>query len=468
MKRFLTFMLVGLLAFVSSCKEEDQPDQPTAHAELSIVQAGSDSLVLKLTTKDVARSAYICQPTATATPQAPEYIIKNGVEIPTKDGDNTFTIKNLDPSTEYKVSVAAETAKGELIPTPIEVTVTTDNIEKLAKVELALVEAGSESLTIKVTTNVIKECAYICEPAESAEGGTPEYLFEKGTVISTVDGENTFTIDSLLPQKEYKITLAAKIINDKFVEKPFELIVKTADYEKLVTLIDQKYNGYAVHIQIPESIEKNDSLAIRYTAACLPMYNFRKYQFPFPGGVPDAEALTDNGGVYLRASQDVIIDEEHGVIEDPEMGTIVIYDPIAPGEPCVFMAGEFEFGEDEYGRGEGYYNAKFDYDGYMKAIEETGEANEADYWTGLYQKELVSSRAPQHMDNKLNIEAIKLTPNTALYSFKPEEGVMQYIILPIDEETYGFVMQLLENNTDYLQWFTTSFFAFAMLNANVY
>lgn len=456
MKRVLTLFILALVA-LSSCKKEEEPPVPAIvpKADLALVSSAADSITLKLTTEYIKEAAYICAPAATAEEGTPESIFEKGTSFVTADGENIFTIKDLLPNNEYKIMVAAKTVEDKFFEGKLELVATTE--KRIAKAELALVEAASDSVTLKFTTEAIKECAYICEPAETAEGGTPEYIFEEGTVIETADGENIFSVKGLLPVSNYKITMAAKTVYDEFFEGKIELDVTTGDYSKFVTVLDQKYDGYTVHLNLPESITENDSLAIRYTIATLPMYNMMKMFYQ----TADADMLLQNAQQCTRESKDLIIDEEHRTEEDPEYGDLVEYwTPISPNEPTVFLAGEFSLGESDYGWGEGYYIPKFDYDGYYNALAETGEANESDFWTGLYHKETIFSRAPELLDSKLNVETVELTPAKARIAFRPEEGVQQYVVMLLDPDMYDLSMMLLDNNPDYLQWYTTSYFAF--------
>lgn len=463
MKRILTFMLVGIIAFVS-CKKEDPVNVPTATAELTLVQSAMDSLVLKLKTQDINKSAYICEPAATAVGGTTEYIMQNGTEIPVENGDNIFTIKNLKPMTEYRITVAVQNIKDHILEEPVVINATTEDVAKYAKAEIELAEAGSDTVKIKVTTFAVKECAYICEPAETAQGGTPEFVFENGTIIPAADGENFFTIKGLFPNRDYKVTLAARIVNDQLIERSVELTFTTGDYEKFATLLEQKYDGYVMHLQLPESITSNDSLAIRYATACLPWYNYLKMMSPIPGAVTDADMLIENGDIYTRESKDVYFDNAHRIYEDPEWGEIELFNQIVPGEPCIFHAGEYVLSESDYGWGEGYYTPKFDYEGYYTALGETGQANEDDYWTGIHHNELVMSKAPQLLDSKLNVEITELTPGSAKIAFKPESGVEQYVVMFLDEEMYELSMMLLGDRAEeYMQWYTTSYFAAMML-----
>ena len=290
--------------------------------------------------------------------------------------------------------------------------------------------------------------------------------------MNTVDGLNLLFDQGQIGNR-YAMILDVQ--NDVFgrMVKRADATYEDVQYEEGATLIDTRSNGIVVHMEIPATvIEKGN--AVRWNRACLPMYNMMKMQ-----GAADAEFLVTNGGLYLTESTDIFIDEEHSAVIDPETGEeYVIGDPLCPGEPVVFMAGEFSWGESEYGWGEGYYNWLFDYDRFLDEMMGGGgmlmsakpgvvcgiNPDEAKYWTGYYQTELYYTKKPMNFEGDVKYEVVDITPIEATVRFTPDPSVKRYCVMFMDDPTYNeMLLPMLDNNTDYLQWFTTSYFAFMQM-----
>ena len=139
--------------------------------------------------------------------------------------------------------------------------------------------------------------------------------------------------------------------------KMYEYEFETGEFvfDQLATVIGVSPDGYKMHIKVPESVKtsqhgKPGSRAIRYTQGDLMIYNFYK------SGSDDYFNLLYNAGRYV--TEDTIIEysdalnwgeagadiNEDGVVDSLDIS--IQWNPIAPGEPVVFVAGEFEWMEE--------------------------------------------------------------------------------------------------------------------------
>ncbi len=248
-------------------------------------------------------------------------------------------------------------------------------------------------------------------------------------------------------------------------------------YEEGVTVSNVRPDGLTIHMEIPAAVKERGN-AIRWNRSCLPMYNMLKMN-----GVTDAELLLQNAGLVLTESGDLFIDEEHSMATDPDTGEqYPIGDPLVPGEPVIFLSGEFGWGEDQFGGwGEGYYKWMFDYDrwmadmggggvmsarpGVVRAINEA----EAKYWNGYYEARNFMTKQPGHFDGQVKFSTVDMTPIQGTLRFEPDKTVKRYCVMLTDDATLNDIMlPMLDNKTEYLQWFTTSFFAFQQLGVMAY
>ena len=76
------------------------------------------------------------------------------------------------------------------------------------------------------------------------------------------------------------------------------------------------------------------------------MYNYQKQR-----DVIEADMLLTNAGQYTTKSRSITYDEYHSIernedgdpMYDAEGNIATFCDPMTPGEPCVFLAGEFSW-----------------------------------------------------------------------------------------------------------------------------
>lgn len=284
-------------------------------------------------------------------------------------------------------------------------------------------------------------------------------------------------------------------------------------FNQLATIIGVNPDGYKVHIKVPESVKtsehgKSGSRAIRYTQGDLMIYNFYK------SGSDDYFNLLYNAGRFV--TEDTVIEysdelnwgeagadvNEDGVVDSEDIS--MQWNPIAPGEPVVFVAGEFEWmaEPDDYkqdgpladktykvngfpfpgGWEPGYYLPCIDAAKYWAYYgldingedPETAEAStkgagivpdinvSADldaFWTGAFQKKVFRTRIPAKLDGDFEVRVEDLRSVDATITIIPTDNVYRYLFTVLDDGAYNQMLKLLDNKTEYLQWATTSYFS---------
>ncbi|MGN0190231.1 MAG: hypothetical protein ACI39U_01115 [Candidatus Cryptobacteroides sp.] len=336
---------------------------------------------------------------------------------------------------------------------------------------LEVVSVGITSAEIILKTSNLTEYAY----ATYEDGDIvtdPNVIFKTGTSGSLSNGDNKITVSGIEGDSRYTLAVAFKVSQAQYYEKVLTAELATSSYSEGLTLVNTTYDGFTVHFKRPSSVGKDN--VIKYGATSIASYNLCKQT----SNIPDAEMLILNDEVFdywtgdgtVTYNDDNIIKlDENGnpVIMDGEY--LEVHDKIAPGEPLVFIAGEFSMGESEYGWGQGYYIPLFDMQGYESEVlsggsypglqASGGTLIEDKYWSGYHDRIFFNARKPEPLDAKLNV-GVDPKAVSANISFSPDENVRQYCYIICDDPTYEEILALIDNNEDYLQWFVTSTFAF--------
>lgn len=336
-------------------------------------------------------------------------------------------------------------------------------------VKIASVETTSVSL--ELSSNRIKDIAYYLTPDFIAKTPDPAVIYVQGTISDVTSG--TLVIDELEGNIDYTIFIAARTDADEYYSEVFKLDFGTPDYTftDLLTLMSTYYDGYKVRVKVPESVIKDERHAIRFASTSYPMYIYNKIY-----GYPDSELLTANGQVYTVKDTTVLLNNDNIIYTD-ENGDYMIdettgdylwnHDPIVPGEPTIFLAGEFTWGESHYGWGMGYYDPMFDAEGFgTKAssdVDFTYNPDEAKYWTGAYQMLSFVAKKPEPLEPGVKIEASDISPIDATIRLTPEEGVYQYCYMVCNNAAYNEILTYLHGKEEYVQWFVTSWFAASVM-----
>lgn len=323
-------------------------------------------------------------------------------------------------------------------------------------VEVTFVSSDSKSASFIVTTKDITKIAYAAFAGTPEAEQTEDVLFMSGTVLDCADGETSISVSGLEPVTDYTLYLAATTEEDQYYGQVVTTDFTTLDYEDDVTLVETDYNGFSVHVKMPESVKEKGNV-LRFAYGNLVLYNSNKSGWMTSS---DASMLQANGGLYMTSDTTITFNDENQVYIDEYGDEVVLHDPIVPGEPMVFFVGEFAWGESMYGWGEGWYSAMFDEEAYQDALwNSEGDINEEDYWTGWFHKMELRAREPEVLNAGVDVDCSNVQAVTGIIKFTPDPEVTQYCVCIMDETSYQQVIDLLDGNEEYLQWFTTSYYA---------
>lgn len=358
--------------------------------------------------------------------------------------------------------------------------------------EVLLGEPKATSIEITVKTQGIKEFAYVIDKDRDATA------ILAGGEKTTIENSNSLTehkieIMGLEASSSHKIYFAfrAKEYN-KILERQVVEFTTTGYGENVLTVVDRKVDGFAIHVQVPAEVKERGN-ALRYSTSSLPMYNYGKRE----GGM-EIDMLLFNAQQFTTTDKTIYYDEEHNYELD-ENGNIVengaeYSDPKVPGEPGIFLIGEYSYMDDpdeivvyedgevktisisetdpEYekyitkaiwsfpaGWSNGYYMPMYDFKSWINEYG-TDSYDTEKYWTGYYEKLQVMTLEPETMDANVAIAVTNKTPIDATITFYADEEVILYnIFICTDDEYQMNVLPLLDNNEEYMRWFVGSYFA---------
>ena len=299
----------------------------------------------------------------------------------------------------------------------------------------------------------------------------PPMEFSQGFIVTIIDMEGNEKVLSGAVNTVYRSTLLKmpKVTVGKVVQD---------DPDQMLSVSELMYDGYKMSIKVPDSVRESNpgepgSRAIRYTQADLMTYNYFKNNHG-----DDYTSLLYNASKYV--TEDTIVEYSDrlnwgqdgsdvngdGVIDENDV--TYLWNPISPGEPVVFLAGEFEWmtESDEtggrygfhypYGWDPGYYLPCLDGEKFWTAAsyEERDAA-----WTGAFERKIFRILEPGKLDGKVNMYVSDLSPVNATITLFPDEDVYGYSLIVAEESMYREILNLCEGNEDYLQWAVSSYFA---------
>ena len=348
--------------------------------------------------------------------------------------------------------------------------------ETKPQVSAAVVSVVPDILSAEVTisTSNLIEYAYLYYSSNESPVVDPQVIFATGTSGKLIDGNNTVLIRGLEGQTDYSIVFAFKKDAETFFENNLTVELTTAEYVESFTAIETKPDGIKFNIKVPQSV-KDAGNALRYNIGSLPMYLSYKYGF---WTLEDAQFLINNDQKCTTEDLTIVYDDSNVEVEvtDPWTGepmTDMLHTPFVPGEPLVFVAGEYALGEAEdnpWGMNQAdYFVPLFDYDAYYEYLDSVGGPgiwsievddngfDEDEYWTGYYTRRHVTLPGPDALDAEVDIQA-EMGATKGTITITPDDKVYQYCYIVLDEGNYQMLLPMLDNNEDYLQWFVTSYF----------
>lgn len=361
-------------------------------------------------------------------------------------------------------------------------------------------EAGPEYVVLKVTAPASVQMAYLLDTKEKRVEN-PVMIFSSGESLTVKPADEVRISSGLEENTQYYLYVTAKL-DAKNYSEIFTLPFKTSRYElnELLTVVDQSYDGYKVRITVPEETKERGN-AIRFSQCCVMMYNYAMKEL----GSDDYKSLLYNGARHVVDNTTVVYSEETNWYQtdedsngDGELDLDNYYNPISPGEPVVFIGGEFAFmeGEDDVlldangkpvllpgGDGKtpiypypsgwepGYYMPLLDTAYYHRGLSDGPQQSSMglitdyeittpmdEYWTGAFQRKHFRIRQPEPLDGKVDVELVQQSPIDIVMNFLPDENVAQYAVGIFDDNMYANILELCNGREDYLQWAMTSYF----------
>ncbi len=480
MKNFLLkIALIGAMfagMALTGCETQDPMENVAMGAE--VTSTSLTSATVKVMTNGITEYAYTVAQAGATKPTA-DAVFANGTvkSLEYTDGEDAFTAANLTPESDYVIYVAGK-AGANYYPVVCELAFSTAIVP--ASMTAALVESATtaQTLSVEVKTVKIKAFAYAAFKAEEAPAKAPaaDAVFADGQMVECADGTHSFTLEALSPNTEYVIYVAGLLSeadeegNNQPYEKVLEIKAATGDFTEELTLFDVEGRSFKLHVK-PQLTDPAN--VIKWGTCDIFMYNMNQQ--------PDFDMLNLHDqyyGNYFQGDTTLVFDEAHGYVWSDEMGDYIQYfEAIVPGQPQYLALGEFKYEEDEdvhgrWGWGPGYYMPLMDQEGYMTAYYDswmTGETpNENDYWTGYHKQIKFQVKGPEALDAGLDVDLSGLRANGGPIRINTNGNADRVTVMLLDPMTYEQIMPMLDNNEDYLQWFTTSYIGYMMVGAQTF
>ena len=469
-------MFAGLA--LTGCETADPMESVAMGAE--VTSTSLTGVSVKVMTNGISEYAYTVA-TAGATKPTADAVFANGTvkSLEYTDGEDAFTVANLTPETDYVMYVAGRSGNN-YYPMVFELNFATSIIP--ASMTAAVVETATtaQTLSVEVNTVKIKAFAYAVVAAEDAGDKTPaaDAVFADGTMVECTDGAHKFTVEALSPNTEYVIYVAGLLSeadengNNQPYEKVLVVNAATGDFTEEITLYDVEGRSFKLHVKPTLTDPAN---VIKWGTCDIFMYNMNQQ--------PDFEMLNLHDGYYgnyFQGDTTLVFDEAHGYVWSDEMGDYIqYYEAIVPGQPQYLALGEFKYEEDEdvhgrWGWGGGYYMPLMDMENYYTALYDYWYGftdtmpDEAPYWSGYHKSMKFQVKGPEALDANLNIDLSGLRPNGGAIRINTNGNADRVTVMLLDPMTYEQVMPFLDNNTDYLQWFTSSYIGYMMVGAQTF
>ena len=337
--------------------------------------------------------------------------------------------------------------------------------EGYGEFSLSVKEVGSDYVELFVTAPEATDIAYIL--SEEPQLITPAVLFKSGT-LKKVKPADKWVIDyGIFDDRGYYLYAAAKNGESGYVTSNIQFKTKKYTLEDLVTVVRTYYDGFMVHIKVPQETKERGNV-IRYGTTSLAWYNVLKSQKG--GEMLDVNAVAANGDPfsgYVKNDSTIVIDDTNVVLMNEDNEPVLddngmqidIHDPIAINEPTVFVAGECKWGTpDEYAEVMGFYK-ETKRSSYSVPLFDPAKGE----WTGAFQKVIFNTREPELSEATVTVEIPEeeIDVTDAMIYFTPDEEIEQYFYMVLDDMTYNQILSVyLDNNEEWFQWFLTSYIAF--------
>ncbi len=338
--------------------------------------------------------------------------------------------------------------------------------EGVGDFSLTVKNVGADYVEISVTAPKTVEMAYIL--TEEAQLVTPAVLFATGTVVTVDPGQTLKITEGIWQDKEYHLYAVAKLDDANFSEKVvLDFKTKKYEFDEMITIVETYYDGYKVHITVPQETKDRGNV-IRTGSMPLAWYNLMSSSKSV--GDVGMQAVASNGNPYeghmftdstfvWNDENVVLLDENGEPVYDAETGEMIdIHDPMVPGEPTIFFAGECRYGTpDEYNAVVGYTQPTRDswsipcYD------------RKTQTWHGAFQYKEFFTKEPVPCDAtvEIDIPEDEIGVTDAMIYFTMDDDAYSYFYMVLDDMTYNQILSTyLGGREEWYQWFLTSYIAF--------
>ena len=319
---------------------------------------------------------------------------------------------------------------------------------------------------VEVTVNAPSELDMAYVVSEEPQALSAAVLFVTGTTVKVAPGEVLKISEGIAQSTSYHLYAVAKLDAKNYSELiHLEFTTEGYQFKEMLTVVDTYLDGYKVHITVPQETKDRGNV-IRYGSTSLAWYNLLKNSKG--GDAVDLNAVVANGnpyGNYVKNDSTIIMNDMNVVMLDKDGNPIIdsdgqqidIHDPISPGEPTIFLAGECRWGSpEEFAQIMGF-NLPDDYSYSIPLFDwNTG-------WTGAFQKVEFFTKEPVLCDATVEIEIPEdeITVTDAMIYFNMDKAVSRYFYMVLDNSTYNQILEsYLDNHEEWYQWFLTSYIAF--------
>ena len=319
---------------------------------------------------------------------------------------------------------------------------------------------------VEVTVNAPSELEMAYVVSEEPQALSAAVLFVTGTTVNVAPGAVLKISEGIAQNTSYHMYAVAKLDAKNYSELiHLEFTTEGYQFNEMLTVVDTYLDGYKVHITVPQETKERGNV-IRYGSTSLAWYNLLKNSKG--GDAVDLNAVVANGnpyGNYVKNDSTIImndlnvvmLDKDGNPVLDADGEMIDVHDPISPGEPTIFLAGECRWGSPEEFAAIMGFNLPEDYSYSIPLFDwNTG-------WTGAFQKVEFFAKEPVLCDATVDVEIPEdeITVTDAMVYFNMGEDVSRYFYMILDNATYNQILDsYLDNHEEWFQWFLTSYIAF--------
>lgn len=316
--------------------------------------------------------------------------------------DNDITFRNVCGGIQFQF-------KGDKKISSIEIC--GNNEEKLSGHAVVYAYHDNANPTIEMSSSALTSVVLNCGDGIQLDEETPTefiislppVLFSKGFVVTINDTEgNIYEINS---GKQNEVKRSSLL-----VMPPIDIQEKVVS-TRMLKLVSVDYDSYKVEITVPETVGPDGNI-VRYNFGDEAILNQNlnqgwNYDFMLQYNGGDRNTTDVNKVITIQATEEEYIN------------------PIAPGEPTVFIAGEYTR------------------DGQLVGEPETIR---------------FKAKEPSVLNEDIDVKVTDISAIDATITIVPDSGIYLYCMLVLDEATYNYLLQNIVSETD-LQWFVSSYYA---------